>query len=496
MKKIKFSKRLITICLLPVAYCLLTIGCSKSFLEIKPQGQLTSDNFFLTADQAVQATNAVYSYLRRWEVHVFSYIGMTDIRSDDADKGSEPTDASFLLDIDNFTDDAGNVATQTSWGGYYKAIFRANIAIENIAGITMDETLKKRLIGESKVLRAYLYFNLVRWYGDIPLVVHPLKSDEYNQKRKPTTEIYAQIVQDLKDGIDALPEKSQYPSADLGRVTKGTARGLLSEVCLTIGDYAGAEKYASDLIASKEYTLYPDYAKIFRVEGENCSESIFEVQCAASTIDGTSQYNQVQGVRGTPDLGWGFNRPSDDLVKEFERGDPRRAATVLYEGEVLPDGSAIVQHNPLEINARYNKKAFNPLVVANDNGKGQGNIRLLRYSDIILVYAEAANENGKINEAVAAVNQVRARARGANSNVVPDITASSKDAVRTAIWHERRVELAMEQHRWFDLLRQKRAAEVMKAVGKNFIKGKHELFPIPQTEIDISAGALTQNPLY
>ncbi len=488
MKKLKATGLLLTV--------LFFFGCSKDFLDIKPQGQLTSDNFFLTSDQAVQATNAVYNVMRRWEVHVFSYIGMTDIRSDDADKGSTPTDASYQLDVDNFTDDAGNVDTQTTWGGYYKAIFRANIAIDNIAPINMDETLKKRLIAESKVLRAYFYFNMVRWYGDIPLILHPLKSTDYNQKRTPTAAVYTQIIQDLKDGIDALPEKSQYSSDDLGRVTKGTARGLLSKVYLTIYDYLNAEKYASDLIASKEYQLYPDYSRIFQVQGENCSESIFEVQVAANTVDGTSQYNQVQGVRGTPNIGWGFNRPSDDLIKEYERGDPRRSATILYEGDVLPDGSAIVEHNPEVVNARYNKKAYAPLVVPSDNGKGQSNIRLLRLSDVMLVYAEAANENGKTAVAVATVNQVRARARGANSNVLPDITASSKEDVRKAIWHERRVELGMEQQRWWDLIRQKRAAEVMQAVGKNFIKGKHELFPIPQTEIDISAGTLSQNPGY
>ena len=424
-------------------------------------------------------------------------MGCTDIISDDADKGSEPNDALFLLDIDNLAFDAGNVAPVTLWQGYYRAIFRANIAIERIPEVTGNEALKKRLIAEAKFLRAYFYFNLVRWYGDVPLITKQLTQNDFKQSRAKTSDVYAFIVTNLKEAIDVLPEKSKYASEDLGRATKGAARGLLSKVYLTQKDYPNAEKYALEVINSNEYTLLDDYGKIFTREGENSSESVFEVQSAVNDerVDGGSQYNEVQGVRGSPNLGWGFNRPSDSFILEFEPGDPRREASILYEGEVLPDGSAIVEKNPRVFNARFNQKAWVPKH-AGENGSGPGNIRLLRYADVILIAAEALNENGKTAESLKNLNLVRKRARGSIPTLLPDVTLTDKTKIREAIWHERRVELGLEQQRWFELLRTGQAETAMKKNGKNFIKNKHELLPIPQTEIDLSAGTLTQNQGY
>ena len=194
-------------------------------------------------------------------------------------------------------------------------------------------------------------------------------------------------------------------------------------------------------------------------------------------------------------MGWGFNRPSDSFILEFEPGDPRREASILYEGEVLSDGSAIVEKNPRVFNARFNQKAWVPKH-AGENGSGPGNIRLLRYADVVLIAAEALNENGKTAEALKNLNLVRKRARGSIPTLLPDVTLTDKTKIREAIWHERRVELGMEQQRWFELLRTGQPETAMKKNGKNFIKNKHELLPIPQTEIDLSAGTLTQNQGY
>ena len=488
MKKIRF--------ILP--FFLLIIGsCKDSFFEVTPRGQLTAESFFQTEEHAQLATNAIYNVLRNWEIHVFAYIGCTDILSDDSDKGSEPNDAIFLLDMDNFQFDAANVAPKTLWDGYYRAIFRANIAIERIPEVKMNAALQTRLIAEAKFLRAYFYFNLVRWFGDLPLVTKQLTQDEFKQTRAKTTEVYAQIITDLKAAIDVLPEKSKYSSDDLGRATKGAARGLLAKVYLTAKDYVNAEKYALDVMNSNEYALLPDYTMIFTREGENSSESLFEVQATVSTerTDGGSQFNEVQGVRGDPNLGWGFNRPSDSFILEFEPGDPRREASILYEGEVLPDGSDIVHKNPRVFNARFNQKAWVP-THPGGNGAGPGNIRLLRYSDVVLIAAEAANENGKTTDALKYLNSVRKRARGASASILPDVTTTDKVALRDKIWHERRVELGMEQNRWFDLVRTGRAEAAMIKNGKSFTKNKHELLPIPQAEIDLSSGTLTQNVGY
>ncbi len=473
-------------------------SCSESFLEKEPLGLLTSANFFTTEDHAIQATNAVYSHLRDWEVHVFAYIGVTDIASDDSDKGSTPTDANFLLEVDDFTFDAGNLAFSTVWRGYYKGIYRANLCIENIPNIEMNEALRDRLVAENKFLRAYFYLNLVRWFGGVPLILQPLEREEYNtQTRATVDQVYAQIEQDLKDALEVLPEKNQYQALDLGRATKGAARGMLARMYLSRGDWANASLYAKQVIESNQYALYSNYGKIFTREGEHSSESLFEVGTASFTTGGGgSQYNEVQGVRGTPNLGWGFNRPSDNLVSSYEPGDPRRDATVLYVGEVLPDGSAVVEDNPQILNERYNQKAWFLQPEAGGNGNGGGNIRILRYADVLLMYAEAQNELGNAAEALIYLNQVRARARGLNPNLLRDVTVTDQTQLRERIWRERRSELAMEQIRLFDLQRQGRAATVLQALGKSYATGKNELFPIPQTEIDLSGGNLTQNPGY
>jgi len=476
---------------------LLLLGCSEEFLDKKPLVQQTTDTFFQTEDHALQATNATYSMLRDWQVHVFSYIGMSDIISDDADKGSTPDDATFLRELDDFDFDASNVAPSSVWSGYYRAIYRANLAIQEIPAIDMDEQLRDRLVAENQFLRAYYYFNLVRWFGDVPLITRPLASDEYEQARTPKDQVYTQIINDLELASSMLPQKSEYADTDLGRATKGAANALLAKVHLTLENWTEARDFATRVISSGEYELLPDFNRIFLPEGEHSSGSIFEVGAAAfGTGGGGTQYNEVQGVRGTPNLGWGFNRPSDDLLAAFSANDPRREATVLTVGEVLPDGSDVVVGDPGVRDQRHNQKAWVP-EHAGGNGNGPGNIRIYRYSDLLLVAAEAYNELGMLDSALHYANLVRTRARGnLPPAFLPDVEAVDQATARQAIWLERRLELAMEQQRWFDLVRQDRAARVMQGIGKDFQSDKHELFPIPQSEIDLSGGALIQNQGY
>ena len=462
-------------------------------LDRSPQGEYTLENFFQTEEQAVQSVNAVYNQLRQWETHVFAFIGMTDIVSDDSDKGSTTSDGFFLQEVDQFTFTPSNVAPAGVWSGYYTGIFRANLAINSIPDVPeMNEELRQRLIAEASFLRAYYYFNLVRWFGGVPLILQPFPED-FEIPRASAEEVYAQIEADLTFAMDNLP--ASYGGADVGRVTSGAATGMLAKVALTRMNYQRAADLALEVINSGEYELYPSFEGIFRLEGENSSESLFEIQAAAFEIGGGgSQYNEVQGVRGVPNLGWGFNKPSDDLIAEFERGDPRREATILYVGEILPDGSGIVEGDAGIDGERFNQKAWVP-DHPGGNGNGPGNIRILRYADVLLIGAEALNEIGRTDEALMYLNMVRARARG-NADVLPDVTTTDTEALRDAIWHERRVELALEQHRWFDLVRTNRSFEVMKPLRPSFTQNKNELFPIPQVEIDLSEGALEQNPGY
>lgn len=486
-------KRIISISLIFV-FGLVT-SCTD-VLDRTPQGVFTLDNFFQTEEQAVQSVNATYNQLREWQVHVFSFIGMTDVVSDDSNKGSFPSDGFFLQEVEDFEHTASNVAPSSVWAGYYDGIFRANLSITRIPDVPeMDEELRVRLIAESRMLRGYFYFNLVRWFGDVPLLLEPFP-ESFAIARTDKDLVYAQIIADLEAAATVLPEKSEYPATELGRVTRGAALSLLAKVHLTRGEYQSAADRALEVINGGQYSLAPSYTSIFTRPGENGPGSIFEVQTAAFEIGGGgSQYNEVQGVRGTPNLGWGFNRPSDDLIAAFEPGDPRREATILYVGEVLPDGSAIVEDNPNIVGERFNQKAF---VVDHPggNGNGPGNIRIFRYADLLLIAAEALNEVDRTTDALVYLNQVRTRARGNSMTILQDVTSTDQGAVRTAVLRERRSELALEQHRWFDLVRTNRAGERMRAVGKNFVDGKHELFPIPQGEIDLSEGALEQNPGY
>ncbi len=487
--------------LFAVVFLLTASSCQKDFLDRRPPGELTFEEFFKTSDHAVQATNAVYEQFRSFDCAGLSYLACTDVLSDDADKGSTFNDAPLMRDLDDLTFDASNPFIAPVYKGFYRAIARANVAIENIPPIDMDAALRARLVGECKVLRAYSYLLLVQWFGDLPLITKTLQNDEYYaQVRNPRTEIYAQIEADLKDAIAALPERDAYAPADKGRASKGAARGLLAKLYMIQGEWAKAETQCMDIIGSNKYSLLNRYADNFLPVGENGAESVFEFQSVALTTQqaagpGSSPFNMVQGVRGVPNLGWGFNRPSDALVAAYESGDSRREATIIYEGEVLPDGLTQVQKNPEVINARYNQKAWVPAHPGlQDNGPG--NIRLIRYADILLLAAEAKNELNKPAEALPLLNQVRKRARGGNPFVLPDVTETDQAKLRARIQRERRVELAMEQHRWFDLKRWGLLSATLKAAGKNFVDNKHELLPLPQTEIDLSSGKLRQNNGY
>ena len=475
---------------------LILSSCGDEVLDRTPQGEITLENFFQNEIQAEQSVNAIYNQLRSFNVHVFAYIGMTDIVSDDAEKGSIPGDANFLQEIDDFTYTPTNNAPGGVWEGYYTGIFRANLAIDRLPTVPdMEEDLRQRLLAEARFLRAYYYFNLTRWFGDVVLTTDPFPEQQL-MSRAPQSEVYDLITGDFTFAASVLPEKSDYPSGDLGRATRGAAESFLAKVHLTRQDWTEALTFAEGVIESEEYGLLPSYTTIFTEEGENAEESIFEVQAAFFEVGdvGNSRFNLVQGVRGTPNLGWGFNRPSDDLIRAFEPGDPRREATVLYEGEILPDGSGIVIGDANIVNDRYNQKAF--VTYPGNIARGPGNIRIFRYADVLLIAAEAANELGMADKALGYVNQVRERARGGSTRFLPDLTTTDQQALREAIWRERRVEFGMEQMRWFDLVRTGRAAAVMQALGKDFEAGKHELFPIPQGDIDLSLGMLSQNPGY
>ena len=368
------------------------------------------------------------------------------------------------------------------WTQWYKTVGRASQAIEiaqNYEGQT--EVPNARVIGEAKFLRALNYFWLVRSFGAVPIQEIDLV------ERAPVDEVYAYIEQDLLDAIDALPLKSDYSSTDLGRATKGAAQGLLAKVYLYQERWQDAADMANNVITSNQYSLDPDYANIWRETGENGPGSLFEIQARGEIPQhGVQQYSQTQGARGTNGWGWGFNSPSQNLEDAFNAaGDEiRRDATIIFAGETLFDGREV---NAGVENPRYSEKAYSSINAG--QGDGDKNIRVLRYAEVLLIRAEALNELGQSSAALAPLNQVRTRVS------LPAVTSTDQGSVRQAIWTERRLELAMEHDRWFDLIRTGQAEAAMAADGKTFVTGKHELFPIPNNQL-VQTPEMSQNPGY
>ncbi len=461
-----------------VSATLLLAPSCDNFLDVESRETIeagdSEENY--TPEQFV---TGVYGMFTDWD-YAFSFLALTEIISDNADKGSSPSDSGGdkgLFDELTFTSTAGSLSAM--WARWYKTIGRATLAIEYAEsyGLT-DEAYKNRLIGESKFLRAVCYFWLVRGWGGVTL------QHINNSERATKEEVYAFIEQDLTDAIAMLP--TSYNNINKGRATRGAAQGLLSKVYLYQQKWQQAYDAATAVISSSEYgyRLLDDYSMIWRVEGENSSESLFEIQARGESIaHGVQQYSQTQGARGTTGWGWGFNIPTQNLLDAFnaEGDNIRRDATIIFRNSTLYDGYIVGNtENPM-----YNKKAYSSANHgASDTDK---NIRYLRLGEIYLIQAEAANELGMTPQALTALNAVRNRVKLAN------VTTTNQAELRNAIWKERRLELAFEHDRWFDLVRTGQAREAMSANGKNFVTGKHELFPIPNQQL-IDTPSLIQNP--
>jgi hypothetical protein len=515
---------------------LVTVGCKKSFLDVPLQGQgsSTNDPQVITAEvtgayNALITPDPTQGGFGQYDIHGVYFITVTNIISDDADKGSYPSDQPLAADIDNFTTTSDNTYVAGLWRGYYAGIGRTNVAISDLPklGNSITPAQLNTQIGEMRFLRAYFYFNLVRMFGGVPIVLSvptgPRNQDSSFYHRAALLDVYNQaIIPDLQFAIANLPLKS---ATAVGRATKGAAETLLSKVDLYLHNWAQSDSLAQDVITSGQYQLMPDYSILWRQAGDNSAESIFEVETGLyGSVDyGIPEYVEFQGPRqdngmGTPttpwnnpgffqplgDDGFGLCMPTPNLVAAYETGDKRRAATIidlpatsppdtLFDGFVVP--------SLMGLHTYYNYKAYHSQIPSggakaqieafiNNRGLCQKNVHILRFAEALLIKSEAANELGNSASAISNLNMVRSRA-----GLLPTTAASQSD-LRTAIWNERRVELAMEHDRFWDIVRQGRAAQIMQATGKNFVPGKSELLPIPSSEIAVSGGSLTQNPGY
>lgn len=465
-----------------VSSILLFSSCNEDFLDIKPEDKIEAENFFQTQEDAVASVSAIYANLRFWRLAGFGPL-ILSIAGDDAEKGSSPGDAAFFNDINNFNYTPSAFIINDYWTGQFYGINLCNQTITNVPGITMDETLKTRLLAEARFLRAHHYFNLVRTFGGVPIFDGLPADNNYNIPRNSKEEVYNFILADLQFAKENLP--ASYGSTDIGRATKGAANGYIAKVNMYLGNWAEVLAATNEVMASG-YDLLPNYNSVFRIANENSVESIFEVQ--ATFVSGNcdlsnSQFSQVQGVRGQ--YGWGFNVPTQALSDSYEAGDLRRDATIIYRGETTPEGDfiALVGDNPM-----YNQKSYVPSgQIGNCSEGSEQNIRVMRFAEILLMNAEAANELNN-PQAYTSLNRVRNRAG------LPSLSGLSQAQLRDAIWKERRSEFAMESDRFLDLVRQGNAATVLGPLG--FQAGKNEVFPIPSESISLSNGVLVQNPGY
>jgi len=479
-------------------------SCEKDFLEKSPIVGTTEENFYRNEADAIAAVNAAYASLQfqlspaghfRW------FWG--DIMSDDAVKGGgSDNDVAPLFELENFIGKTNTDLLEAEWGADYEAVYRANVVLEKVPPIAMDEGLKKRILGEARFIRAWSYYNLVSMFGGVPLADHVLAPSEYNMPRATADQIWDFVESDLIAASADLWKRSEYSAADLGRITQGSAQALLAKTYLWRQKWPEAKAAAEAVITSNEYVLVADYADIFPVYGENNSESVFEIQYMNASGGNWGKNNANEGsftqvftrARGQFE-GYGFNIPTQDFVDEFfAEGfeDPRLVSTVFRLGDEMGDrGVFTIDAAAGAPYIFYSKKYFNDksetAPFGDPNPNGGTNDRVIRYSDVLLMHAEAAYHTGDEAAARNSLNVVRARVS------IPDISFSGA-ALLDAIYRERRLELGMEAHRFFDLVRTGRAPEVLGSLG--FKTGTHELFPIPESQILATNGALMQNPGY
>jgi hypothetical protein len=502
------NKTLIKVSTLLMVVLLFT-ACKK-WVEYNPHEDFRTTELDYLRSESDYRTMAisVYSPLQ-W---LNQEVPVGDIASDNAVSGGEnASDVLSLQQIDDYSHTPVNSTLTELWKAAYEGINRANYLnqykAKNLAGTTVEFAGKEALYGEINFLRAYYYFHLVRMFGDVPLFTDKRLglSESKSLQRAPKADVYKQIEADLNSAISVLPATQ----AQKGRVTKGAAQALLGKVYLYQNKFAEAAAMLDNVINSNAYSLVADFGSIFLAAGENGPESVFEIQYSnTSPYYNWGGYNRgqgnyavqqtgIRGLNGSAAMpyapGWSTNLPTQNLAAAFTAGDKRKAVTVLdieaYKA-ANPSYNITYQVAPYKNTGLYNQK----YLPRKGETSGQlelnylNNFRIIRYADVLLMAAEAYNRSSSPNDAkaVSYLNRVRERAFG---NTTQNSTATGT-ALRQVIWDERRVELAMEGQRFFDLVRTGQAA----AKIPGFVVGKHEVFPIPQTEIDISG--LKQNPGY
>jgi len=473
----------------------LMVACGDDFVEVEPINE-NSEDFFNSEEDYQDALVGAYDLLQATYLNVM----VGEIASDNTLAGGESaTDTPGIQEIDNMTHTPVNQQLRDIWGWMFAGVNRANYILEFQDKI--DFSGKDQIIAQARFLRAYYYFELVKWFGDVPLAVDQrlLFGDQFNVDRTPRAEVYAQIEQDLIFAAETLPATQ----AEEGRITSGAARALLGKAYLYQDKFTEAAN-ALDQVIAGPYDLVDDYSTIFELEGENNIESVFEVQYTDKEGAGfgclqCSEGNVAVGFNGIRnysgplfDSGFSFNVPVQEAYDAFEPGDSRRDIAILNIEEFAAANGATYNEGH-EHTGFYNRKYIARKGDANlgdANLTNPNNYRSIRFADVLLMAAEAHNRKANPNDALARqyLNRVRRRAFGDTDH---DIAASGA-TLTDFIYDERRLELVGEGHRFFDLVRTGRAAQNI----PGFTPNKNELFPIPTIEIQLAGNRWEQNQGY
>jgi starch-binding outer membrane protein, SusD/RagB family len=473
------------------------ISACNDMLTEEPRDRISTEAFFQNAADAKAGIAAAYRPLSTGALWGTNLQWALTAATDEARVGPEEENPNIvaLTQLSWTTTNpyiAGSNASGGAWSGLYQMITRANLVLARVPDITMDEAQKAQILGEAKFLRALGYFYLVRLYGDVPLVTTPEEQQALGG-RTPQAEVFAQIVKDATEAEAALP--ASWPATDKGRATKGSAEALLAEQYLWRKDWPNAAANAKKIIDSGIYALVPNYIQAFLPGSQNRSEEIFAAQSSnvtgAPAID-IAAWEYPRNMNPNSNGGWGTWQPLPSFIASYPAGDYRREVSFFTSG-IDPNG-ATVTFLPHVYKYRPTARP----------GQQDVNWPIYRYADVLLMYAEALNEQGQTPTALGFVNQVRARARkgtGAEVRTSPaDLPALSQAAARSAIIDERKWELAYEGKRWFDLVRQgfpafQAAESIDPTVIPANIQPTRMVWPIPQAQIDLNPN-LTQNPGY
>lgn len=454
-------------------------SCSSEFIDLHPIADQNAGSFYRNANEMEQAVTAAYDALQSgYTANRFDHF--MEVASDNSYNDNTTQNGGEFANFDNFNLSSGNSVLNSAWSICYQGVQRCNIVLNRIDGISdMDAATRTIRTGETKFLRALNYFNIVRIWGDAPLVLHETSDpfEGFTHQRNPAAAIYEQVLKDLQEAVKVLPSEP----AQAGRATKGAAQTLLGKVYLTLGRYDEAAAILQEVISSNQYQLLTSFKEVFDENNKNNRESVFEIQFRHST-------NGEGNNSPDPNAGFVNNRPSPNIITLFESNpDDRFGASVRKDNMGL----------------YYSGKSVG---IKGTDGTYGFNTIVLRYADVLLMASEALNELGYNREnAFGYLNQVRNRANAAPyaAGDLPD-----QESFREALAKERRLELAFENHRWFDLLRTGKALEAMQAANKgvldplggsalNFSIQAHQLlFPVPQAQIDASGKVLTQNTGY